>query len=283
MPAQLAICTVPVADVRREPIASRKIREKDLLQETQLLYGDTVEVVEERDTWIKVIIPDQPVFDIEKDAFTGYSGWVEKRFLAFQDEPYPFTSYVTQKVATIKREDGTALRVSMGTKLYIQEGEVSLVDGTSGIIEKEAISPSLYHLEPLFQHIGDPYHWGGLSSFYPQNSEYLTGIDCSGLVYLFFRLQGIIVPRNARDQIRLCKIVNSKDLTPGDLIFLKSVSTRAITHVMIYCGDDRILESTLRSNSVRFISSIERMGAPISERASGHIFEDHEFYFAKEI
>lgn len=282
MPPKLAICTAPVADVRREPIASQKVREKDLLQETQVLYGDTVEVLEERDTWAQVVIPDQPIFDVEKGGFTGYSGWVEKRFLTFQNEPYHFTSYVTQKSATITKEDGTSFRVSMGTKLYAQDEKIRLVDGLSATIEKDAlIKPSFSaQIELLSQHVGDPYYWGGLSSFNPHNGELLTGIDCSALVYLFFRLQGAIIPRNAKDQFRLCNIVDGKDLVPGDLIFLKSELSGTIGHVMIYYGDDCILESTLRSNSVRFISSTERMGAPISELSSGHIFEDHEFFFA---
>ena len=71
------VVTSQVADLRREPIMRTDLG-KDLLQETQLLYGDTVEVLDQNDSWMKVHVIDQPVFT-EESGWSGYVGWIEKQ------------------------------------------------------------------------------------------------------------------------------------------------------------------------------------------------------------
>jgi gamma-D-glutamyl-L-lysine dipeptidyl-peptidase len=253
------IVTTPVADVRHEPIASTLIRAKDPLQETQVLYNDIVEVIAEKDGWLQVSVPDQPVFDKEQ-CWKGYPGWVEKKQLTPIEKPPQVRGYVTKKWTV-----ASGIALSMGTKLFESIPSITQDDPKKAIVV----------------HVGDPYLWGGLSSYDPSMPAPLTGVDCSGLVYLYYRLQGIIIPRNASDQFRVVDFMQGKSLQQGDLIFLHNLASNRVDHVMLYWGDDQIFESTMRSNTVRIISSHERIGRSITEVDCGYHFDGFEFYFGK--
>ena len=61
---------------------------------------------------------------------------------------------------------------------------------------------------------GVPYSKGGLS---------LSGVDCSGLVFLTYRDKfGIALPRTSRLQARSGYRVSKKHLAPGDLLFFRA-------------------------------------------------------------
>lgn len=278
-----AVVVSPVVDIRKERLASRLIREKDPLQETQVLYGDLVHVQERSDAWAKVSVPDQLVFD-EKMGWIGYVGWIETRHLQAGNFCAEHNAFVHAKWAYVTLENGKKLPLSIGTKLAVvgpssdqKSVLVKLLCGGLGYIAKEAIVPR--GLDGLLQHLGDPYLWGGMSAFHSGLDAPLTGIDCSGLVYQFFRLQGKSIPRNAADQFLQAKPISGSQVVPGDLIFMKNLSTNRIDHVMIYFGGDQILESTMRSRSVRLISAEERLGAALANVSSGHVFDGSEFYF----
>ena len=104
-------------------------------------------------------------------------------------------------------------------------------------------------LRTAWSMLGTPYLWGGCSVY---------GFDCSGLVKLVYMMNGIVLPRNAREQIN-CGVSVPYDLgsmRPGDLIFYGSKSpdgsVRSVTHVSMYIGDGRIIHSSqlVRINSI---------------------------------
>ncbi|MGC8650800.1 MAG: C40 family peptidase [Hydrogenobaculum sp.] len=87
--------------------------------------------------------------------------------------------------------------------------------------------------EVAFQYLGIPYRFGG-------NSRY--GMDCSAFTQDVFRQLGINLPRTAREQARLGKLVRHH-LKPGDLLFFSTYAPYP-SHVGIYIGNGKMIEAS---------------------------------------
>jgi len=81
----------------------------------------------------------------------------------------------------------------------------------------------------LTKHINKPYVWA---------EEGPHAFDCSGLTYNIYGKMGVELPRVARDQAKVGKIIKPSELAYGDLIFFgnKSKRSKRINHVGIYIG-----------------------------------------------
>lgn len=91
-------------------------------------------------------------------------------------------------------------------------------------------------------YLGLKYVWGGAS---------LTkGADCSGFTQQIYKKFGVSLPHHASDQAKMgTKITSKKNLQAGDLVFFGSKNN--ITHVGIYGGDGKFIESPHTGASVR--------------------------------
>lgn len=91
-------------------------------------------------------------------------------------------------------------------------------------------------------YLGLKYVWGGAS---------LTkGADCSGFTQQIYKKFGVSLPHHAADQAKMgTKITSKKNLQTGDLVFFGSKNN--ITHVGIYGGDGKFIESPHTGASVR--------------------------------
>lgn len=91
-------------------------------------------------------------------------------------------------------------------------------------------------------YLGLKYVWGGAS---------LTkGADCSGFTQQIYKKFGVSLPHHAADQAKMgTKITSKKNLQAGDLVFFGSKNN--ITHVGIYGGDGKFIESPHTGASVR--------------------------------
>jgi cell wall-associated NlpC family hydrolase len=61
------------------------------------------------------------------------------------------------------------------------------------------------------RYVGVPYRWGGESS--------TTGFDCSGLTMVVYRINGFNLPRSSRQQWKVGKPIDRRQLQKGDLVF----------------------------------------------------------------
>jgi len=83
-------------------------------------------------------------------------------------------------------------------------------------------------------------------------SSLSRGVDCSGFTMKIYKLFGVTLPHSAREQARMGKKVDRKNLLPGDLIFFSSPENRKrISHVGFYIGGGYVLHVSSISRRVK--------------------------------
>jgi gamma-D-glutamyl-L-lysine dipeptidyl-peptidase len=83
--------------------------------------------------------------------------------------------------------------------------------------------------------LGTAYRWGGESA--------RIGFDCSGLTMTVYRLNGLDLPRNSREQFRAGTPIKRSALRKGDLVFFATGRRRRVSHVGIYTGSGRFIHA----------------------------------------
>ncbi len=104
-------------------------------------------------------------------------------------------------------------------------------------------------IETARRFLGTPYMWGGAS---------IKHFDCSGFTQFVYRQCGIVLPRNAREQIYTGEEIpyDFEQMLPGDLIFYGTPASgkkkMVVAHVAMYIGDKKIIHSSqvVRINSL---------------------------------
>lgn len=298
MSKPVMVVAVPVADLRAQPHTAAQPDVHDLLQESQLLYGERVRVVKRRDGWAQVEAIEQPEYTHRK-KWQGYPGWLSERWLLPSQFVWDPTIVVTAKWATLwndpykmRKSDvalplGTMLRATdIGDRLWRAE----LLDGsTVWIVHRDArplkelalLSPlerrqAILRSAKLF--VGDRYYWGGRSPQATGQALTVTGVDCSGLVNLTYRTVGMAIPRDAHEQYLRARSVPTPQ--PGDLIFLSEPSNpKRIVHVMLYAGGGELIEGPGTGLAVRRIALTERFGRPLDGLTPGTVVNDQTVFF----
>ncbi|WP_053218112.1 C40 family peptidase [Virgibacillus senegalensis] len=228
------------------------------LVQSQLLYGEEVLVLEERQDWLHVIVPSQPS---KKDP-RGYPGWIP----ACQAVPRPDTkevigrATVSGKRASLydeKREFLFSLSyLTVLPLLAVTDSDVKvrLPDGTAGYLARSGVEVD-YQGDTVVKgsgtdiiktgeaFLGLEYLWGGMSSY---------GYDCSGFSYNMHKANGYQIPRDASDQAALAGEEIAMDkLLPGDLLFFAYEEGKgSLHHVGIYYGDGKMIHSPTTGKSV---------------------------------
>jgi len=203
---------------------------------SQLLLGETAEVLETIDRWIYI-----------RTRYDNYEGWVNpgqcayitaEQEQAWLSEPRLRRSYFRN--FTIHHvERGDALVVPTGALVQFTSEGVLLPDGEylksdhplQSILKGDLISTA----ERL---LGVPYLWGGRSDL---------GFDCSGFVQTLFALYGFELPRDSRQQFTLADpaITDLKGIAlaeAGDLVFFANPEGR-IVHVGLYWGNGCLIHA----------------------------------------
>jgi hypothetical protein len=281
---------VPVADLRKDPAPPGSARAHDPIEESQLLYAERVLVLEEDAGWTRVQAVEQSEWSHSRQ-WEGYPGWVRSSDLLPDPEGgWSANLIVRAKKGAILDPDGKLLfSVSMGTGLMgsrqANGWSVRLLDGRTGWISEEEVAsrsdlrklgrdlPALRKriVESARLMIGDPYYWGGRSAHDPEAKEPpYTGVDCSGLTGLAYQTNGIMIPRDAHEQWMRAKPVPLEDLQPGDLVFLcDPQDPKKITHVMLYAGENRVIEGPGTGSPVQEASLARRLSETGERRPVG--------------
>jgi len=297
------ISTVPILNLRRQPIPHSGLYQKDPLQETQILYGEKVIVHAEEGEWVFVEAIEQMNFS-EARGWQGYPGWVQRKELCEMEPDYVPNVMVKELWAGVfegvSASSKLLFTLSMGTKLMRtaelgQWAIIRLPNGGHGVIANSALkgdavsSASGEHLIAMGKRLlGAPYLWGGRSAYQGiGGKEVATSVDCSGFVNLLYRVVfECDLPRDAHDQYLVAKPKEYRDLCIGDFVFLRDKQRpERISHVMLFAGDDTVLEATMQTGRVQMTTGQEKLGqklATIQNHGDTERFVVHYGSLAKE-
>lgn len=109
---------------------------------------------------------------------------------------------------------------------------------------KVIYTPSRKSLDKMVKKLqGSPYVWA---------EEGPNNFDCSGFTYYMYGSMGISIPRVAREQAKVGKRIDIKELEYGDLIFFATSKNnhKKITHVGMYLGDGWFTHASTVKNEV---------------------------------
>ena len=245
--------------------------------ETQELMGTVVEIVGEQSYWREVVTPqpyrawctDQGLVEMSADELKAYEEAPKVMFCDLYGHIYKEPSMDSPticdlvggdllRLTTVKDNTDKTLKKALEgrwTKVMLPSGKtgfvpskqlklhkgfksISMGEGSAESISSETTEAIIAQAEKL---LGVPYLWGGMSA---------KGVDCSGLVRISHIMNGILLPRNASQQIKCGERVELDNLERGDLVFFGTPATdekpMRITHVGIYLGENKIIHSSHR-------------------------------------
>lgn len=245
------IINVSVANLRSEPKHASELV-------TQSLLGTVVNILKKsEDNWYLIQTPDL------------YLGWVDEDGISRKNESeinsykkshkiiflsvygFSFSEMDRESIPVSDLVIGNIIEfISIEKEFY----KVKYPDGRLGFVDKneaELFSDWLTKTKPISQKIistakkfmGIPYLWGGTSA---------KGFDCSGFTKTVYYLNGLVLPRDASQQINVGEEVDDKldfnVLQPGDLLFFGRKATdttpERATHVGIYIGDTQFIHAS---------------------------------------
>jgi gamma-D-glutamyl-L-lysine dipeptidyl-peptidase len=230
---QFGICLMSVVPCRKEPSSTSEMV-------TQLLFGESYSVTEQREDWLLV--------SAEAD---GYPGWISiKQHYRISEALFRQIGsqervYVAELIQVIHdRNNNLSFPVSIGARLpFFSGGKISFenrlfeYEGSIASGSKKNGPGQIIASALLF--LNSPYLWGGKNPF---------GIDCSGFTQLVYKLNGYKLPRDASQQVELGEPLNFvEEAEAGDLAFFDNEEGR-IVHVGILLDHERIIHA---SGSVR--------------------------------
>jgi cell wall-associated NlpC family hydrolase len=108
------------------------------------------------------------------------------------------------------------------------------------VVPPAAVEPSAI-VDTAMKLRGVPYRNGGSDP---------SGFDCSGLVQWVFAKNGVLLPRDVREQYGAGQKIGLRDVQPGDLVFFQTVR-RGASHVGVVIGADQFVHAPSSTGVVR--------------------------------
>lgn len=275
--------------------------------ETQELMGTVVEIIGEEGYWREIVSPqpykawatEKGLIEMTQDELKAYEAAPKVMFKELyghvyglpSNESHTICDLVAGNILRLADPDRTIRKGKLkgrwihvmlpsGQTGYVPAEQMKIHEGFISIRQGEGSAESIDEkttdnvIAEAWKLLGSPYLWGGMSA---------KGVDCSGLVRISYLMNGILLPRNASQQIncgdRIAMDIDTsfweenvrknnpealkkemekriRNLEEGDLVFFGTPASvpgakDRITHVGIYLGDGNILHS---SHMVRYNS-----------------------------
>ena len=179
-------------------------KKKNSKLSSQILYGEKFSIIKKYKDWYKI-----------KTDYDKYVGFIKsKKFKEFTHKP-------THKVSSLKanvfskpfKSSKIKMKLGFASLLQIKSRRNNFLNFDNYWIQKSDVVPINYK-EKIFNRITIfkkvKYKWGG---------KKFDGIDCSGLVQIFYKFNNLYCPRDTGPQFRYFK--KFKSIKKNAIIFWK--------------------------------------------------------------
>ena len=240
---------------------------------SQILLGATVDLLAYDGEYYRARTPEGYIAWIKAASITPMptsetDAWKSAdKIIITADFGHAYTQPDKQSMRVSDLVMGNILRVLGQSDGYYHvqypDGRLAYVDETLAILFDEWLSTRNVTADNILavakSMMGIPYVWGGTS---------VKGVDCSGFTKTAYFMNGIVIPRDASQQVLAGQPVDIltdgvldtekalENLQPADLLFFASGAGRSpdarVTHVALYLGNGEFIQSagTVRINSM---------------------------------
>jgi hypothetical protein len=246
------VVNISVCNIRSQPKHSAELA-------TQSLLGTSLRILKKQGEWYLVQTPDDYLGWLDEGGFTlmnevEHTHWQNSpkviytaNFgLAYDNSTLlgPIVSDLsTGNLLMFRNQERGSVMVAFPDKriAHVPSSEVEMFD--QWLPDKSPDSTKIIKTAHTF--MGRPYLWGGTSG---------KGVDCSGFTKMVFYMNGLLLSRDASQQVHTGKLIETdttfSTLLPGDLLFFGQQAAEGqkerIRHVAIYLGEGKIIHATGR-------------------------------------
>ncbi|MGF1558844.1 MAG: NlpC/P60 family protein [Flavobacteriaceae bacterium] len=254
-----ALVNNSVANIRSDPKHAAELA-------TQATLGTPLNILKKEGDWFLVQTPDNYISWVDEGGIISLTQEELATWKASEKLMYTEISGFSYTNADTASQIVSDLVAGCVLEVMNEQGDfyaVKYPDGRIAHIRKSEARPYNEWLNTLRTDeesvvetgkklMGLPYLWGGTST---------KGVDCSGYTKTIYFLNGMVIPRDASQQVHtgqsIDSIANFDDLKKGDLLFFgkKATDTSAekVVHVGMWIGNNEFIHA---SNQVR-ISSVD--------------------------
>ena len=176
---------------------------------SQIIYGENFRILSKNKNWLKI-----------RTQFDKYNGYIENKGMLNKFNP---SHKVFKRNSIIyKAKEGRMVKthefLSFASKIKVLNKKKKFIEFENNRWIKKSDTKKITHkiknFKKIFRYfLNSKYKWGG---------KHFSGIDCSGLLQIFFYYNNEFCPRDTKDQVKYFKKnVKLSKIKKNNLIFWK--------------------------------------------------------------